>query len=118
VVTAVAADGIGPKLVNPDIPIDCGVWENPPVKSGGTVYGSGGVSCATNHANLQVDVELVDGHRQFYSYPYPKTCYNTNTCSNTAYGTYIGGRYWTTEVSGFVGSWNAYIQTNPAVYIP
>ncbi len=99
----------------PDIPIDCGVWAYDPYKSGSSVKGKGEVSCASAHSQLKVNVELQDSAgRHFYA---QKTCNNASYCAATASGSYVAGRDWMTGVSGYVGSWNAYYQTD-WVHIP
>ncbi len=113
--SAVAAAGPQPPANNPDIPIDCGVWAYNPVRSGSNVNGTGEVSCATVHATLRVVAGLRDSNNRYTSRQ--KYCYNTNYCSTTATLTYYAGRQWQTDVSGYVGSWQAYYASS-WVYIP
>ncbi len=101
-----------------DEPIDCGVWAvNPHHSPGGSyVYSNSFVSCDSIHAQIRVVAELVDDHGRLNRTE--RTCYGTSGCyapQNKL--TYIGNRYYTARVSGYVGSWNAYYQTDP-IYIP
>ncbi len=94
----------------PEVPLDCGVWAYNPYKSGSYVYGRGYVECDTAQSTLKVKVELVDSAgRHFYK---PKTCYSTSYCEVTAKGSYVAGRDWQTRVSGYMGPWNGYWETD------
>jgi len=98
--------------IDPDLPLDCGVWAWDPVKSGTNVNGKGEVSCATNHSSLRVVSGLRDWTGRYTSKT--KTCYGANYCTVTATLSYSSGRQWQTDVSGYVSdiSWQAYYATN------
>lgn len=109
--SALANEGPQPPL-EPDAPLDCGVWALNPVKEGTIVKGEGEVSCATNHASLRVVAGLRDWTGRYSSKT--KTCYNASYCTVTATLSYSSGRQWQTDVSGYVSdiSWQAYYATN------
>jgi len=97
-------------VLEPDSPIDCGVWAYDPYRSGSLVKGKGEISCDTVKNQLKVNVELQDSAgRHFYA---TNTCYSAKICTTTAQGSYIAGREWMTGVSGYAGAWNAYYQTD------
>lgn len=111
--TSIASADTGPQPpVNPDAPLDCGVWAYNPVRFGSNVNGQGEVSCLTNHSSLRVTAGLRDWTGRYTSKV--KTCYNTSYCSVTATLSYSPGRQWQTDVSGYVSdiSWQAYYATN------
>jgi hypothetical protein len=110
--TVVLADAGPQPPIDPDLPLDCGVWAELPKKSGANVEGKGEVSCATNHSSLRVVAGLRDWTGRYTSKT--KTCYGTNYCNVTATLSYFSGRQWQTDVSGYVSdiSWQAYYATN------
>lgn len=116
--TAVLADAGPQPPIDPDLPLDCGVWAYNPVKSGSNVNGKGEVSCTTNHLSLRVVAGLRDRTGSRYISK-TKTCYGTNYCTVTATLSYFPGREWQTDVSGYVSdiSWQAYYVTN-YIFIP
>ncbi len=102
----------------PDEPIDCGVWAWNPRRSidGSYVYATSFVSCDSVHSTLRVVAELVDTGGRLHRTE--KTCYSTTRCTAPQNRlSYIGRRYYTERVSGYVGSWNAYYTTDP-IWIP
>lgn len=110
--TGVLADAGPQPPIDPDLPLDCGVWAELPKKSGSNVNGKGEVSCATNHSSLRVVAGLRDSMNRYISKT--KTCYGANYCTVTATLSYVSGRQWQTDVSGYVSdiSWQAYYATN------
>lgn len=100
----------------PDAPLDCGVWAYEPYKSGSWVLGKGEVSCLTSHPHLRVVVGLKDQTGDRYI-SRPKDCYYTSHCVKVVRLSYVGGRWWWTDVSGYTTGWNAYYRTD-SVYIP
>lgn len=94
----------------PDEYLDCGVWAYDPVHIGGNIYGSGVVSCATAHASLRVVAGIRDSNNHYSSRQ--NYCYNTSTCSISASLPYTSGLNWQTDVSGYVGAWQAYYATD------
>lgn len=106
-----------PPPIDPDGPVgDCGVWAYNPGKSGSLVIGEGHVSCVYNHNQLKVVVQIRDSTGRTGTAA-TKYCYSTNFCSKVASISYIGGRSYQTTVSGYVGSWQGYYQSD-WVYIP
>lgn len=105
-VPSVIAAPLGNSIVTPDVPLDCGVWPDLPYKSGSVVVGTGEVSCDTAHPNLRVVAGIRDSSGRYWSVE--RQCYNTDYCSVSASLSYVSGRQWQTDVSGYVGSWNAY----------
>ncbi len=95
--------------------LDCGVWAYQPYRSSSNVIASGEVSCATNHATLHVVAGLRDNTYRYTSVS--KYCYNTNYCSTSVKLSYVAGRQWQSDVSGYVGSWQAYY-ASAWYYIP
>jgi len=99
----------------PDEYLDCGVWAYDPVHIGSSVYGSAAVSCATAHATLRVVAGIRDSNNHYNSKE--KYCYNASSCSISASLPYASGLNWKTDVSGYVGAWQAYYSTD-WIYIP
>ncbi len=94
--------------VSPMVLLDCGITAYNPVKSGTTVVGKGSISCASSHPSLKIvaGIKDVTGNRYTSSV---KTCANASSCTVSASLSYISGRYWYTDVSGYQGTdWNAY----------
>jgi hypothetical protein len=113
-----ASSEVGPEQPDQTIltPLDCGVdAQNPYRGSDGRIYTYGEVSCATKHSALKVVVGLNDGAISLASNPV--YCYNTDICRVYFSRSYIANRTWYSEVSGYVGDWQAYYYSD-SVYIP
>lgn len=95
--------------------LDCGVWAYQPHRAGSNVSASGEVSCATNHAVLHVVAGLRDNTYRYNGVE--KYCYNTDYCSASVSLSYSSARQWQSDVSGYVGSWQAYYASG-WYYIP
>lgn len=93
----------------PDEYIDCGVWAYDPHKSGSNVVATGEVSCSTNHPSLRVVAGLRDNTYRYTSAS--QQCYNTSYCVVSVTLSYVSGRQWQSDVSGYVGSWQGYYAT-------
>ena len=89
----------------------CQAWANLPYKSGSKIYGTGGTVCTQSVSQIKIDVEVRNRTLGTATLE-TKFCYNVSSCTATANITWYSGHCYDTAVSGYVGMWNGYAQSN------
>ncbi|MEL7637163.1 MAG: hypothetical protein AAGU03_05355 [Anaerolineaceae bacterium] len=99
----------GVEVYFPNEALDCGVWPDGPVRSGGYVVNTAYVTCATAHPWIKVvaGIQMSGGQEISQS----KTCYAAYSCYVDVSVPYVPNKLWAASVSGYINGWQGYYTT-------